>query len=378
MLPASVDPSVRPAPTMLCNSSMNSSTRPSLSAISLSTALSRSSNSPRNFAPAISAPRSREKTVRSFIHSGTSPRTIRCASPSTIAVLPTPGSPMSTGLFLVLRDRMRITRRISASRPITGSSFPVRAWATRSTPYFSSASYAVSGVSLVTRWLPRTPISAARKPSRVTPACASRRPPADSFPSSIWARAKCSTETYSSFSFLASSSALTNSCWSRRVTRVSAPGPETRGRLPKSFSTSSTRSAVGISIRFSTAGKIPPSCSSSTSSRCSPSTSPCPWRSARLWAPCSASCDFRVSLFRSIAIFSLCALGELLDLPDTLIGTRTRGHSQPLLQFFKPYFQISQIPYHTPEKPLRGHLAFPFLPHWHLAIPFVTTPAINY
>ena len=31
-------------------------------------------------------------------------RTMRCASPSTTAVLPTPGSPISTGLFLVRRD----------------------------------------------------------------------------------------------------------------------------------------------------------------------------------------------------------------------------------------------------------------------------------
>jgi hypothetical protein len=30
-------------------------------------------------------------------------RTMRCASPSTMAVLPTPGSPMRTGLFLVRR-----------------------------------------------------------------------------------------------------------------------------------------------------------------------------------------------------------------------------------------------------------------------------------
>ena len=37
--------------------------------------------------------------------SGTSPAMIRCASPSTIAVLPTPGSPISTGLFFVRRER---------------------------------------------------------------------------------------------------------------------------------------------------------------------------------------------------------------------------------------------------------------------------------
>ena len=37
-------------------------------------------------------------------------------------------------------DRIWTTRRISASRPITGSSLPARASATRSRPYFSSAS----------------------------------------------------------------------------------------------------------------------------------------------------------------------------------------------------------------------------------------------
>ena len=139
-LPASGDPSVLPAPTMVWISSMNSSTRPSLCLISLSTAFRRSSNSPRYLAPASSDPMSSEKMARSFNHSGTSPRTMRCASPSTIAVLPTPGSPISTGLFLVLRDRMRITRRISASRPITGSSLLRRASPTSSMPYFESAS----------------------------------------------------------------------------------------------------------------------------------------------------------------------------------------------------------------------------------------------
>ena len=59
--------------------------------------------------------------------------------PSTMAVLPTPGSPMSTGLFLVRRDRTWMTRRISSSRPMTGSSLPARASAVRSRPYFSSA-----------------------------------------------------------------------------------------------------------------------------------------------------------------------------------------------------------------------------------------------
>ena len=72
--------------------------------ISLSTALSRSSNSPRYLAPATSAPRSSETSLRSCRPSGTSPSTMRWARPSTIAVLPTPGSPISTGLFLVRRE----------------------------------------------------------------------------------------------------------------------------------------------------------------------------------------------------------------------------------------------------------------------------------
>ena len=52
---------------------------------------------------------------------------MRSASPSTIAVLPTPGSPISTGLFLVRRASTWMVRRISSSRPITGSSFCSRA-----------------------------------------------------------------------------------------------------------------------------------------------------------------------------------------------------------------------------------------------------------
>ena len=41
-----------------------------------------------------------------------------CDKPSTTAVLPTPGSPIGTGLFLVRRDRTCITRSMLFSRPI--------------------------------------------------------------------------------------------------------------------------------------------------------------------------------------------------------------------------------------------------------------------
>src|SRR3989440_266842 len=77
-------------------------------------------------------------TRRSRNDSGTSLETILCASPSTIAVLPTPGSPISTGLFLVRRESTWITRRISSSRPITGSSLPCSAASVRSRPKRSS------------------------------------------------------------------------------------------------------------------------------------------------------------------------------------------------------------------------------------------------
>ena len=97
---------------------------PLASAISFRTAFSRSSNSPRYLEPATIALRSSATTRRSLSPSGTSPETIRCASPSTIAVLPTPGSPIRTGLFFVRRESTWMTRRISSSRPITGSSLP--------------------------------------------------------------------------------------------------------------------------------------------------------------------------------------------------------------------------------------------------------------
>ncbi len=120
MFAASIDPSAAPAPTTVCSSSMKRTIWPSASDTSFRTAFRRSSNSPRYFAPAISAPMSSATMRLSFSPSGTSPRTIRWARPSTMAVLPTPGSPISTGLFFVRRDSTWITRRISSSRPITG------------------------------------------------------------------------------------------------------------------------------------------------------------------------------------------------------------------------------------------------------------------
>ena len=169
MLPASIAPSALPAPTMVCSSSMNRMMRPSSWATSLSTAFRRSSNSPRNLAPARRPAMSSTSTFLSRKVSGTSPLTMRCASPSTMAVLPTPGSPISTGLFLVRRCSTWMARRISSSRPITGSSLPWRARSVRSRVYFFSASRWPSDSAESTDCPPRTAVIAASSALRVRP-----------------------------------------------------------------------------------------------------------------------------------------------------------------------------------------------------------------
>src|SRR5215211_6565785 len=64
---------------------------------------------------------------------------MRWARPSTTAVLPTPGSPISTGLFFVRRERICMIRSISISRPITGSSLDSAASLVRLRPNWSSS-----------------------------------------------------------------------------------------------------------------------------------------------------------------------------------------------------------------------------------------------
>ena len=118
---------------------MNNIISPFDSSISRSTLFNLSSNSPLNFAPAISNPRSRLRSRLFRNPLGTSAFTIRAASPSTIAVLPTPGSPIKTGLFFVRRQMTCIVLLISSSRPITGSSLPSIAASVTSCVYLISA-----------------------------------------------------------------------------------------------------------------------------------------------------------------------------------------------------------------------------------------------
>ena len=138
MLAASVEPSAEPAPMMVWSSSMNRMMLPSCFTSSMAD-LMRSSKSPRYLVPATMPVRSRDTRRLPFRVSGTSPALIFRARPSATAVLPTPGSPMSTGLFLVRRDRICTTRWISCSRPMTGSIFPSLASLVKSRPNWSRA-----------------------------------------------------------------------------------------------------------------------------------------------------------------------------------------------------------------------------------------------
>ena len=133
MAAASMEPSAEPAPISVCISSMNRMT--SLASItSLMTFFRRSSNSPRYLLPATRADTS--SVIRRLPRrmSGTWLDTMSSARPSATAVLPTPGSPMSSGLFFWRRLKTCITRSISPARPMTGSSLPSRAFCVRSVP----------------------------------------------------------------------------------------------------------------------------------------------------------------------------------------------------------------------------------------------------
>mmetsp|Transcript_37617 Transcript_37617/g.94998 ORF Transcript_37617/g.94998 Transcript_37617/m.94998 type:complete len:212 (-) Transcript_37617:699-1334(-) len=134
MLAASMAPSAAPAPISVCTSSIMRMMS-SFCLISSISFFRRSSNSPRYLVPATSRPMSRVMTCLPSMVSGTSPAEIFCARPSATAVLPTPGSPIRQGLFLVRRPRIWITRSICFLRPTTGSSLPSSACWVRLVPY---------------------------------------------------------------------------------------------------------------------------------------------------------------------------------------------------------------------------------------------------
>ena len=133
ILAASVEPSAEPAPIIVWSSSINRITLLVFFTSSM-IPLILSSKSPLYFAPAIIELRSRAIILLSFRISGTSPLAIFRARPSATAVLPTPGSPIRTGLFFVLRQRICTTLWISSVLPITGSISPFLAASVKSLP----------------------------------------------------------------------------------------------------------------------------------------------------------------------------------------------------------------------------------------------------
>ncbi len=273
---------------------MKTMVRPSSLAMSLSTALSRSSNSPRNFAPASSEAMSSESTRLFLSVSGTSPLTMRCARPSTIAVLPTPGSPISTGLFFVRRCRIWIARRISSSRPITGSSLPARARSVRSIVYFLSASRLLSPSGLVTGWPPRTAWIAASSALRVRPCWRASLPVSPL--SSASASRNISLEMYESPAFCASLSAWLSRPASSRPTCRLPSLPFTCGSRSSASAKPVCNAWTCTPARASSERAAPSDCASSADSACGPSMYWWSRPAARLWASCSASWNFVVSL----------------------------------------------------------------------------------
>ena len=273
---------------------MNTMIWPWASAISFSTAFSRSSNSPRYLEPATSAPRSSAITRRSRSPSGTSPETIRWASPSTIAVLPTPGSPISTGLFFVRRLSTWITRRISSSRPITGSSLPCAAASVRSRPYFSSAWNLSSGFWSVTRCEPRTSASALSSSSRVAPCerSASPAPPgwADEREQQVLGRDVLVVE----LAHLVLGGAQDLDQLARAAGRLTGRARQLRAARRARRRAPGARRPARRRACAAPGATTPPSCSSSTASRCSGVVCGLRRSSASRWAACSASWDLIV------------------------------------------------------------------------------------
>ncbi len=119
ILAASRPPGVLPVPMMVWISSMKSMTS-SFSSASRMISLRRVSNSPRKFVPATTSARSMESIRFPMSDCGTSPRSMRFESASTSAVLPTPGSPIRSGLLLCLRVSTWMRRLSSCTRPMSG------------------------------------------------------------------------------------------------------------------------------------------------------------------------------------------------------------------------------------------------------------------
>ena len=223
---------------------------------------------------------------------GTSLWTIRRASPSAIAVFPTPGCPIRTGLFLLRRESTWMTRRISSSRPITGSSFPAAAAATRSMQNFSSDWYFASGFWSVTRALPRTCWRAFWTDLSSTALANSKRFAGASIV--VRASNRCSVDTNSSLIDPADFAAVSNTCCKLRLTEGWLALLD-EGKRSTSDSTVDVNWDRALPILSITAGTMPPASLRRASSRWSGAISAWPFPPASVCALATAAWALVVS-----------------------------------------------------------------------------------
>jgi hypothetical protein len=99
---------------------------------------------------------------------GTVPSAMRWAKAPMMVLFPTPGSPTNTGLFLVRRQRMRMSRSSSFSRPMSGWNWPTERrksllnsawnewWLARSRNSGGSCGNPFSSSRTRSRWTPRS------------------------------------------------------------------------------------------------------------------------------------------------------------------------------------------------------------------------------
>ena len=194
-------------------------------------------------------------------------------------------------------------RRISSSRPITGSSFPSSARAVRSMVYLASASRASSALASPTVSPARAPSMAPAKRSAANPASRSAAPAGSSAAPSA---ANASSEaTKSSPRRCASRSARFMTRPSSGETPTSPVGRPMRGKASNPASTlrsSRCRSTPAAASSAST----PPS-SNSAASKCSGATAAWSRPTANDWAAASAVCRRVVS--RSILMVLFAEVG---------------------------------------------------------------------
>ena len=202
------------------------------------------------------------------------------------------------GLFLVRRERICSTRRISSSRPITGSSLPLRASSLRLSAYLPSALNSCEAVCESTVAPLRNVRIASISSFSVAPARLSRSaaaPRSATSPSS-----RCSTEAYLSPKLRVKSTARWIT-FELSCEKNCSPPPVTRGSAATARFASSRSPRTLTPTRPSRNVASESSSRTSTLSRCIGSTAWLPLSLASVKASCKVSCALMVKLLMFIS-----------------------------------------------------------------------------